>query len=95
MMCKTLELGNYNLFCSKSILNLSYFHIGEGFYLNANPLDKKAKPIVTCKGPRQRMHKTTVGEDGSVTVELTTEGKFESDYYSSEEYHALMSKTSL
>lgn len=58
---------------------------GESIYRAADPRRPEVKPRSASKGIKQRVHQTLV-EDGKLFVVVLTEGKRDSDYYSSEEY---------
>jgi len=62
---------------------------GESIYRGMSPYDANARPKLISKGVKQRVHHVEL-EDGKVFLRLSTEGKCDSDFYSSEEYKKIM-----
>ena len=62
---------------------------GESIYRGMLPHDPNARPKVISKGVKQRVHNVEL-EDGKVYLRLSTEGKCDSDFYSSDEYKKIM-----
>lgn len=68
---------------------------GEGIYFHTDPFGPPGKkPKLKSRGKKQRTHEIYETEDGRVmvTLNLSNEIKFESDYYASEDFQQLMQK---
>jgi nitrite reductase/ring-hydroxylating ferredoxin subunit len=66
---------------------------GEGIYRQTDPFSATKECVIKSRGQKQRTHEV-FEENGRVIVRLnlSEERKYESDYYESEEFRALMSR---